>query len=213
MLDLKQYVPNGRVSSGLLAWYKGRLVWCCAQPKYWATDGDITRISLIGVGGGQEAGETLMDTIKREAMEEAHAEIREVSARRTVWVTADGKAEVKDLSPELAGEPAPLLIWQRQVTLRQEDSTPYLKDYINPVYEAAIMNEPYPGMETPGLFILPLDLFRPLLHQPRPLAELLAAGMSYVGAELPANTVLELSGSAEHIARYWEMLERQEGKH
>ncbi len=208
MLDLRKYVPSGRVSSGLLAWWQDRIVFAVAQERYWVKQTDQTRISLIGIGGGQEAGETLIDTIRREAREEANAEINIKGAQATLWIDAEGNVTRPNLQAELSGEPAPLLIWQLQVTLRRDDGTPYTKDYISPVYEAEFITEPTPGMETPGLLFLPADSWLSLLDQPRPLSALLQSGCEYIGAALPEDTVLELQGSAQFLARYWADLPR-----
>lgn len=207
MLELRQYVPNGRVSTGLLAWRNGRLVWAIGQRKYWRTEADCTVIPLIGIGGGQEEGETLIAAVQREALEEACARIAVRGAAATLWINVDaGTVARPDLDAALAGEPAPLLIWQARVTLRRDDGSPRETDYINPVYEAELLDEPRPGAETPGLLDLMPGQFLTLRDRPRPLAELLQGGARYVGAALPGDSVIALQGSALFTARYWEQL-------
>lgn len=209
MLDLRQHVPRGRVSTGLLAWRSGRLVWAVAQRKYWRCEDGRTLIPLTGIGGGQEAGETLTGAVRREAMEEAGARIFIRGARGMLWVNADsGAVDRPDLTAALAGEAAPLLIWQMHLTLRNDDGSPRELDYINPVYEADLLDEPAPGAETPGLLSMTAELFQGLRGQPRPLADLLRDGATYRGAELPPDSVMVLQGSALFLAKYWDELER-----
>ncbi len=89
MLDLRRYVPAGRVSTGLVGWWEGRLAWAVGQRKYWRErDGR----ALVPVTGAR----------------------RTVWARGE----APGDATLVDLGPELGGEPAPLLVWQVPVTPR-----------------------------------------------------------------------------------------------
>lgn len=209
MLDLKRFVPNGRVSTGLLAWRAGRLVWAISQRKYWQNDGRQTVIPLVGIGGGQETGETLTDTVRREAMEEAQSRIAIRGARGTLWVNADtGVVEQRDLAAALDGEAAPLLVWQMHLSLRNDDGTPRELDYINPVYEADLLDEPRPGAETPGLLHVAPATYLELADEPRTLSELLQTGATYIGADLPLDCLLVTQGSALFLARYWQRLQR-----
>ncbi len=209
MLNLSNYVPGGRVSSGLLAWFRGRLVFAVSQEKYWTKGAGETRIALVGIGGGQEAGETLLETIAREAREEANATIAVADAAFTLWMDAAETVEKRSLTEELSGEAAPLLVWQRKITLREDDGTPYERDYINPVYEADFLEQPTPGAEVPGLLFTSAAGFLKLLEHPQSLSVLLGAGMTYLGRQPPADAVVELQGSAYYLAKYWSMLGRR----
>lgn len=213
MLDLRRYVPGGRVSSGLLAWYKGQLVWAVAQRKYWRTEDGKVLVSIIGIGGGQEKGETLVDTIRREALEEANAPIAVIGARRTLWVTGEAEIRAVDLTEELAGEPAPVLIWQRKVRLRTDGGAEYELDYINPVYEAIVETRPSPGTETPGLFFMDVELFLSIRCEPASFRELLAKGARYAGEPVPENALITLQGSPLYLATHWSELERGDPTH
>ena len=209
MRNLSSYVPGGRVSSGLLAWFRGQLVFAVSQEKYWIKRPGETRIALVGIGGGQEAGETLLETVAREAQEEANAAIAVAGAAFTLWIDADERVERRSLPDEPPGESAPLLIWQRRIRLRRDDGTPYERDYINPVYEADFLQQPSPGAEVPGLLFSDVADFLALLAGPRSLSDLLRGSMGYLGRSLPADAVIELQGSAYYLAKYWSRLGRR----
>lgn len=226
MLNLKRYVPNGRVSTGLLVSWQGRLIWAVGQPKHWDATPNGTLIQLIGVGGGQEPGETLPRAVEREALEEANAAVRLRSAGRTVWVLPGGRVEQRDLAAErnvaeggdpdadrdpaaeTEGEPLPLMVWQDRITARRQDRTPYELDYIVAVYEGKFLEEPAPGMEVPALVHLSEAQFLSLLDHPTPLESLVADGAKVVGSGLPEDALVRLSGSALYLARHWDRLGR-----
>lgn len=164
---------------------------------------------MVGIGGGQEAGETLLQTIAREAREEANAGIAVADAAYTIWIDAAEQAERRDLAEALGGEAAPLLIWQRRITLRRDDGTPYERDYINPVYEADFLEQPRPGAEVPGLLFTDVNDFLALAERPQALGTLPCQGITYLGRSLPADAVIELQGSAFYLAKYWSKLGRR----
>lgn len=206
MLDLRRFVPGGRVSTGLLAWCDGRLVWAVAQPKYWQQPDNV--IPVVGIGGGQEPGESLGQAVAREAREEADVELRLLPARRTLWVKGQQPAEVCDLRAELSGEAAPLLIWQRRLELRGEDGVPYSVDYINAVFEAELLGQPRAGAEIPGLLWLTPELFLRMRSGPVAFDQLRRLGGDYQGSPLPPGCALQLQGSAWYLAEHWSDLQR-----
>lgn len=204
MLDLRRYVPDGRVSTGLIAWRDGRLVWALSQRKYWRQSNRGLIVPLVGIGGGQELDETLPATVAREAREEAATAIALRSAPSTLWVWPDEhRTESCRLAVELVDEPAPALIWQRTVSYIGADGQARPLAYICPVYEADLLDEPHPAGEIPGLLSLSPAETRGLAHGPRSLADLLAVGAHYQGEPLPEGVHLELQGSAIVVAEYW----------
>ncbi len=95
MLDLREYAPNGGVSTGLLAYYGDLTVWGLSPHRYWNKTQDSTLMGLISIGGGQEPGENLVQTVKREALEEAGADIEIQGRTPTVWAYEDGRSETR----------------------------------------------------------------------------------------------------------------------
>lgn len=81
----------------MLSQSDGRLVFAISKPAYWETRHGKLYISFEAVGGGLEAGETLVDCAKREAREEASCEIQLHSAHRTYLRTPEGKLFVVSL--------------------------------------------------------------------------------------------------------------------
>ncbi|MEW6724050.1 MAG: hypothetical protein AB1331_03870 [Bacillota bacterium] len=204
MLDLQSYGPGGRVSTGLLAWYQGRLVWALGHQKYWETRPEGTIIPVVGIGGWQEPGETLIGAVRRQALEETGARAIPVHAPWTLWCRGEDEASRVELDNEaLDGEQAPLLVWQQQVTLRRDDSASYQRDYINAVYEAVLVDNPQASAEVPGLLFTEARVFQGLGVEPVPLEKLLADGVDYHGAALPPGVRLRLQGSARYLARFW----------
>lgn len=206
MLDLRRHmVGDGRVSTGLIARHEGRLVWAIGQRKYWRTEASGLRIPVVGIGGGQEAGETLPEAVLREAREEASVTPVLRSATRTLWVWPDeDRTQVVDLSVELAGETVPALIWQRpRLQYIGDDGVARQLIYVNAVYEADLPEAPRPAGEIVGLLALTPAATRAQLVEPRTVRELVADGAVYTGATLPPDARLVLQGSAAEVARYW----------
>lgn len=208
LLSLLTYPPTARISTGLVAWYQERLVWALAQEKYWSSNEAGVSIPVIGIGGGMEPGETLLTTVVREAREEASVDIGIQGAQSTLLLSSKDVLEGRDFSGELGEEPAPLLVWQRQVTLRDDCGNPYVRDYVNAVYGAVLSQQPCPSGEIPGLLFMPVAVFLALLQQPTDWNALQQQGVEYQGKQLPTDAVFHLQGSALFVARHWHQLAR-----
>ena len=204
-LDIDAMARGGRVSTGLLAWHRRSMVFVASRPEYWTRTGGHTSIDIIGVGGGREAGETLVEAVTREALEEASSRIRLVGAGATLVSWEDGRLE----SVLSAGDdPLPILVWQRVITMKRAHAVSSVP-YACAVYEALLIDEPRPPEGETGLFWVGEELFRSLLSRPLPLADFIGNGGRYRGASLlPPDAVLGLSGSARYLAQYWDLLER-----
>lgn len=207
LLSLLSYPPTARISTGLVAWYEGRLVWALGNEKYWSTKEGVVNIPVIGIGGGMEPGESLLEAVMREAREEAAIDIRIRPARSTLLLASD-RLEVEDFSPRLPTEPAPLLVWQRKVVLRDDKGNPCERDYVNAVYEADLLGPPRPAAEIPGLLFMPVAALLQLLQEPLGLDALQMQGVDYQGKPLPEAALFNLQGSALFAAEYWHRLAR-----
>lgn len=205
MLHLSELVPNGRVSTGLLGTYQGKLVWAVSREAYWRKTEAGTVMGLVGIGGGQEQGESLLDTVAREAMEETCTRVRITGAERTVWAYGDGTAKVVDLKVD---EPAPVLIWQAPLNYLDSTGSWRVIDYICAVYRGEFLERPQPAAEVVGLVFCEVANFRAMLEKPVSLKTVLARGGDYVGRDLPGDTLFELHGSALYLARHWDLLEQ-----
>ena len=228
-LDLKEHVPNGRVSTGLLVYYGGLTVWGLSRQRYWTKTTDGTLMGLIGIGGGQEPGESLIQAVKREALEEAGADIAVQGRTPTVWAYEDGRSEIRDLTHLLdEGEPSPILIWQMDIPWIDDDRKPRKMQYIAAVYLARFLTDPEPMAESPGMaFISEMQLLS-LLDGPRLMTEMVSQGARLKAARrsdyvsdplaqtddstvdgrvtLPGDTLVQLHGSALYLARHWDQL-------
>lgn len=207
MLDLRQHVPNGRVSTGLLGVYHGKCVWTISREAYWRKVPQGTLMAIVGVGGGEEQGETLTAAAAREAMEEANSRISIVGAARTVWAHGDGTARTVDLSAVLDGEPAPLLIWQAPLNYLGSKGEPRVTDYICSVYQAEFLDRPQRTPEVTGLLFCGVDDFRAMLQEPVSLRDIVTRGGRYDGLPIPEDSCFELQGSPLYLARHWDLLQ------
>lgn len=229
MLDLREYAPNGRVSTGLLAYYAGLTVWGLSPHRYWSKTQDGTLMGLIGIGGGQEPGENLVQTVKREALEEAGADIEIQGRTPTVWAYEDGRSETRDLTRLLDdGEPSPILVWQMDLPWIGDDGKRRKMPYVAAVYLARFLSEPEPMAESPGMVLIGEDQLLSLLDGPRSLFELVSQGSRLKAARragfnvdplaesntttaddriaIPNDTRVQLHGSALYLARHWRQL-------
>ena len=207
MLELKKHVPKGRVSTGLLGSCQGNLVWAVSREAYWRREGEGTLMGLVGIGGGQEKGETLTGAVVREAMEEAKSRISITGALQTVWAYGDGSAKVVDLGADLDGEPAPLLIWEAPLNYLNSKGERRVIDYICAVYQADFLDRPQWTPEVTGLLFCGTEDFRSMLREPVPMRLILARGGDYEGQRLPEDTHFELYGSPLYLARHWDLLQ------
>lgn len=229
MLDLKEYAPHGRVSTGLLVYYEGLTVWGLSRQRYWTKTEDGTVTGLIGIGGGQEPGESLIQAVKREALEEAGADIKVHGRTPTVWAYEDGRSETRDLLPLLdVGEPSPILIWQMDIPWIDDYGEPWKMQYVTAVYLAEFLAEPKPMAENPGLVFLSEAQLLSLLDGPRLISEMVSEGARLKAASradftadplagsndstpdgrivIPDDTVVQLHGSALYLAQHWGQL-------
>jgi 8-oxo-dGTP pyrophosphatase MutT (NUDIX family) len=207
MLDLKKHVPRGRVSTGLLGRYQENYVWAISREAYWHRVPQGTLMGIVGVGGGQEKGETLTGAVEREAMEEADSRISIAGAGRTVWAYGSGRAKTVDLKISLAGEPAPLLIWQAPMNYLGSKGEPRVTDYICAVYQAEFLDRPRRTTEVTGLMFCGIEDFRAMLREPVSLQGILARGGGYDGLPIPEDACFELHGSPMYLARHWDLLQ------
>ncbi len=200
--------PSGRVSTGLLAWHGERLVFSISQPSYWTQEQGRTRIDLIGIGGGQEPGESLAEAVSREAVEETGEEIALISARSTLVSWQDGRVEQMQAD---ANDLLPLLVWQRMIPIKKPGREPYDCTWATAVFEGVFIKQPQPASETPALVWIGLEEFLRLAERPCPLSDLVVRGATYQVAEhtkLPEGLIVGLSGSALYLAQYYDRLER-----
>lgn len=204
VLDLRRFVPHGRVSTGLVACYQGFLVWALSQEKYWLRQDMATIVPIIGIGGGQEQGETLTEAVARECMEEARVKVELLSSPKTLWVSSKGNCTMHSLGQVHPDEPMPALIWERKIVLRNALGHSSEVDYINSVYCGRLYDAPNAGAEIPGLLFMPVELYLSLRERRCDLGQLLSNGAVYTGLAIDDGVLIELQGSSLYVAQHWD---------
>lgn len=150
-LSLDHFVPNGKVSTGLMTKWNDKWVFALTESKYWYYKDGCLHVSLVCLGGKQEAGETLPQALAREVREEAHCDTRIISSPETLFVWANDQQERRTLDLD---EPAPFLVWNTTIVLKDKNAQPYTVPYITAVYRGQLLSQPQPGAEIPGLAFL-----------------------------------------------------------
>ncbi|MCL6641954.1 MAG: NUDIX hydrolase [Candidatus Bipolaricaulota bacterium] len=201
MMNLKNWIAQADyVSTGLVLLRKdGRLVFAISKPAYWETRHGKLYISFEAVGGGLEAGETLVDCARREAREEASSEIRLHSAARTYLHTAEGELSVVSVNDK----PKPLALYEKifphppdQPELRRPSRLLIV------IYLAECLGDPQPSGEVPALLLMTSRQYQQAVQE-IPLAQLLAAGAELREARpIPREAIMFPSfGTADLLAQ------------
>lgn len=210
MADLKSYIAQAdHVGTGLvLRQSDGRFVFAISKPAYWETRHGKLYISFEAVGGGVEAGETLIDCAKREAREEASCEIQLHSAVRTYLRTAEGKLSVVSVDDK----PTPLALYEK--IFPHPPDHPELRrpsKLLIVIYLAECLGDPRPSREIPALLVMKSEQYQQAIQE-IPLAQLLAAGAELIEAQhIPRDAIISSSfGTADLLAQVLRAERRQE---
>lgn len=201
MANLKSYLAQAdHIGVGLVLRRKdGRLIFAVSKPGYWETHHGKLHISFEAVGGGREAGETLIDCARREAKEEASCEIQLHSAARTYLRTAEGKLSVVSLDDK----PTPLALYEK--VFPHPPDQPELRRpsrLLIVIYLAECLSDPRPSREIPALLVMTSQQYK-LAVEGIPLAELLAAGTELIESQhIPRDAIIFPSfGTADLLAQ------------
>jgi 8-oxo-dGTP pyrophosphatase MutT (NUDIX family) len=200
-MNLKSYIAQtDHVGTGLVLLQKdGRLVFAISKQTWWETRHEKLYVPFEAVGGGLEAGETLVDCARREACEETSCKIRLLSAIRTYLRTVEGRLSLVSVDDK----PKPLALYEKifphppdQPQIHQPSKLLIV------IYLAECLGDPWPSHEIPALLMMTSEQYR-LAIQEISLTQLLAAGVELIEAQrIPREAIIFHGfGTAELLAQ------------
>jgi len=166
--------------------------------KHWQVIDGCTIAPLGGIGGSIESGETLLQTLQRETLEEIGHTIEIVGARHICAVYEHNAVTVTSLENE--SEPAPALLTISSNLYRQNDLSAQI--LVIATYIARLQNEPVLN-DILGVLAVPVELVRQVLTTPElDLGQALAlAGVRlYAKEQLPMQLRLKPAWTIESLA-------------
>ncbi len=194
--------PGGHVTSGLILEYDGRYVFGIEPRFQWNRTGERWTLHYIGIGGHQDPGETWMETVIREAQEEARCRIELMDAGQTCECLSDGRLRPLDLVWE---EPVrPWLLWRDRFRLPDRRGPGEVEiPFLGLVFRARAVSTPAPGAEIPALIGLSADQVADTWVRPVGLDRLLAEGARlWEASPIPRDVVLRPLGTARFFAAW-----------
>ena len=187
--DLFKYKNKG---NGVILIWKNRFVFALGKELYWNKNTEPWEITYTNVGGKVEPNETMLNSTKREVMEELNCKVILFPSNLTLFSNLE-RANI--IEYHLDDEIPPLLIY----------NSDKMKMSVC-VYKAQVIEEPEPHQEVPAiLFLRPLNLKGGLL------SELIKNGCSLKkqkNFEIPPNIIIRPFGSAELLANFYDKFDK-----
>lgn len=170
----------------------GLIVEVQKRPTWQRGSGGLS-VGLGCIGGGIEAGETPLEALQREAIEEIGCPVIVRSARMTTEVSAQGCASFREWN---AGEPRPVLVWDgRALGFSSEGK--------GVVYLARPDGVPEPR-DLPAIATLSLDQVLDLGSRPSTVAHILSRGAELrQRVPIPTAAVVTLEGTLAVLYRLY----------
>lgn len=182
-LDRHCGAGNWRVVGASALVYHGGSVWLeITRPRAWLQDANgIPIVTLGGIGGGLEAGESPADCLRREGREELNVALH-IESQPHSWLILNGR-----LLPErLGGDETPRPWFYTAARNRRPAGERDVETLVIVTYRASAADRPAPH-DLYGLLAVPQERLCELLTpQPAPLVELCRR----TGAELLLNGTL-----------------------
>ena len=177
-MPLNNLIPaSAERGAGLILRYRERYLFFLAGSRY----RDETSTFYAGIGGHLEAGETWLDCLQREAIEEIGATVTVIDSNRFYHVSAED--QVRRLG-ERPGEEhlRPLAFLEIPIPADVPwNQTGHTHLYCVLVYRAALETRRLPApADVDGLLLLPAELVAESLDESLTLGDLLARGAELV---------------------------------
>ena len=189
-------------STGLILRWRDRLLFAVEPIHHWLDRPDGPLARFVGVGGHLEPGETWIEAVRREALEEADLHVSLRQPERTYLLREGVAAQDISATLEWPDPPAPLYIWSARFRF---GSPPHERErhFVNAVFLAHVPDDaqPRPSAEMPAILAMSEAQLRQAAAHPTPLADLLAGGATIWESEaIPRSTRLTPGGSAQWYA-------------
>ncbi|GAB4569500.1 MAG: hypothetical protein Kow0047_22760 [Anaerolineae bacterium] len=191
--------PGGHLTSGLILTYQNLFLFGIEPRDQWRRQDGRWRVHYIGIGGHRDPGETWMETVSREAMEEAGCAVRLLDGVSPCWCERDGTLRPLSLTWD---EPIrPLFLWEDRFDLPRHGRRQV--HFVGLAFRAEALSEPRPGAEIPAIIGLSAAQTAETLAGGLSLGELLDQGAAlWEAVSVPRNAILSPAGTARFFAAY-----------
>jgi hypothetical protein len=202
-LDLAELGGSGaELSTGLILTWREKLVFALVPDALpLGGQGQQGVLAFVGVGGHLDPGESWVQAVVREAMEEASCPIG-LGDSAVTYLCREGQTP-RPIAYRWTEAYRPLLVWVATFMLRRGPECRRVPTtLVNAVFRAAALERPSPGAEVAGLLVLDQETLLHSLAAPRPVGDLLTHGAQVLGRPLPADTLVAPGGSAYFYAQW-----------
>lgn len=128
---------NYEISTGLLVRYQGNHIFAIQNPDSWKVVGNKKETGLVGIGGKLEKGETVIECVKRESVEEVDSD-EEIEDSKTTYLITNksiNRVTINNIKSEL--RPYFIILLERSEPNRKPFTVVFS-------YKGNILNTPKP---------------------------------------------------------------------
>lgn len=194
--------PDADHSTGLVLQWRDWLTFALEPRDHWRDEGHTQLARFVGIGGHLEPGETWVQAVRREALEETNLAVSLVSPERTYLLRDNGSVEDITVALDWPDPPRPCFIWSAVYRFGRPPNE-RTRHFVNAVFCAVAPDdaEPCPAAEMPAIIALTEGQLRRTAVAPVSLGDLLTGGATvWASKPIPRSTLLAPGGSAQWYA-------------